>query len=205
MSTGIKLSAHDFLGKLRKAEEGQVYSGLADWANDIRLLVVEPQEEKGIFLAPSATTFKSSEAYVMFVREIYQLTELSPISASISASRNRVIRKPKNMKRISVRQFINRLKHAEDGEIKLGHVSDNFEIALIVTDPAGIRGTFMAPRIDAFDYDFGWYSEFIGEILKLVMTPPEERKTLKIRTLLPWIEEFDDWENRGNDDGPDQG
>jgi hypothetical protein len=63
----------------------------------------------------------------------------------------------------------------------------------------------MAPRIDAFYDVFGWYSQFIGEVTKLLMTPPEERKAFKVLTQLPWIEELDGWRKEGNDDGPDQG
>jgi hypothetical protein len=202
MTTAIRLTEHDFLNKLRKAEEGQVYSGLEDGVDDIWLLVLKPVEYTGIYLAPSAMTFKSGEAFTRFVREIESLTETPP---PLSDSRNRIIRRPKDTKRVSASQFINRLKHAEDGEIKLGHVDGNFEITQIVTKPAKASGTFMAPRIDAFDYDFGWYSQFIGKIVELLMTPPEERKTFNIRMQLPWIEGLDEWGNGGNNDGPDQG
>lgn len=202
MTTAIRLTAHEFLSKLRRTEEGQVYSRLEDGVDDIRLLVLKPQEHAGIYLAPVATTFKSGEAFTSFVRKIESLTETPP---PLSDSRKRIIRNPKNTERISASQFVNRVKHAEDCEIKLGQVNGNFEIALIVTKPAEASGTFMAPRIDAFNYDFSWYSQFIGEVTKLLMTPPEERKKFKIRTQLPWIEELDDWKNGGNDDGPDQG
>lgn len=196
MTTAIRLTAIEFLRKIRQTEEGQITSA-QEYDTVIKLLVVKPQEHAGIYVAPSATTFVSSEAYVKFVMEINLLTD----PPSLSGSRNRVIRRPDEPKRISARQFINRLKHSEDGEIKLGHVGGNFEITLIVTEPAEDNGTFMAPRIDAFDYDFGRYSEFIGEILKLVMVLPEERKTFKIRAHLPWDGELDNWQKKGNDDG----
>lgn len=107
--------------------------------------------------------------------------------------------------RISARQFINRLKHADNGEVKLGHVYGNFEIILIITEPAETSGSFAAPLLEAFDYSFVRYSEFIGEIIKLLMTPPEERKKIKTRVQMPWMEGLDDWRKKGNDNGPDQG
>lgn len=95
--------------------------------------------------------------------------------------------------RVSAREFIGRLRGAENGRIQEGTAGNKHEIMLIVTKPEKASGRFLAPRVpmpeefqgSAWGYYILQYQAFVGEIYRLGEMTPEERRKAKLRINLP--------------------
>lgn len=89
------------------------------------------------------------------------------------------------MNRVSAREFIGRLKGAEEGALQAERFDGNVELKLIVTEPEKAAGEFHAPGVNQFDYDYAWYSAFYEEAVRLTGMQMKERIKCRLRVILP--------------------
>jgi hypothetical protein len=108
-----------------------------------------------------------------------------------------------DIKLISARQFIAKLRVADDASVKVGNLDGNFEIILKISSPESQAGTFRASHIDSFEGDFEWYCDFVKEITYFLMVEPHRRKNMKLRIRLPWAEGLDYYSDDGEQEPVD--